>query len=90
MHWCNDESLALMSVIPFIGVYFRRAHAWLHSKLNHKCHTKGCPETHTDHFQSRLDEATSQIKPLTNPPANDNQEQEVCGGCDHEPEGEVQ
>lgn len=49
MHWCMDETLALMAMLPFIGMFFRRAHAWWHTKFSHKCHEKTCEEIHVDH-----------------------------------------
>lgn len=49
-HWCQDENLLLMSTIPFIGVFFRKVHAWWHLKVNHKCHHKTeCNEHHLEH-----------------------------------------
>lgn len=48
-HWCMDETLALMAVLPFIGFYFRRVHAWYHAKYGHKCHEKTCDEKHVEH-----------------------------------------
>jgi hypothetical protein len=37
-HFCIDEFLAVLAMIPFIGFYFRKAHAWWHVKFNHKHH----------------------------------------------------
>lgn len=48
-HWCSDETMMLLTMIPFIGYYFKRVHTWLHVKLKHKCHEKGCNETHVEH-----------------------------------------
>lgn len=48
-HFCYDELLLIFSMLPFIGVFFRKIHAWWHSKLNHKCHEKACDSTHTEH-----------------------------------------
>ena len=48
-HICMDEILMFMAMLPFIGVFFRKIHAWWHSKLNHKCHEKACDNTHTEH-----------------------------------------
>ena len=48
-HWCMDETLALMAVLPFIGFYFRRVHAWYHTKYGHKCHEETCDEKHVEH-----------------------------------------
>lgn len=33
MHWCNDESMMVMSSIPFVGYYFRRIQLWWRSKF---------------------------------------------------------
>jgi hypothetical protein len=30
MHWCADETMALMASIPFLGYALRRLHAWWH------------------------------------------------------------
>lgn len=48
-HWCADETLMLMTAIPFVGMYFRRIHAWWHNKFSHKCHEKTCEEKHVEH-----------------------------------------
>lgn len=49
-HFCADEMLMLMAMIPFIGIFFRRLHVWWHSKFNHKCHhVTPCQEHHVDH-----------------------------------------
>jgi hypothetical protein len=47
-----DETLALLSVIPFIGYFFNKLHAWWHAKFHHKCHEEGCSEQgdHTAHI----------------------------------------
>jgi hypothetical protein len=44
-----DETLALLAVLPFIGVFFRRLHNWWHAKHQHKCHEESCNETHVEH-----------------------------------------
>lgn len=49
MHWCNDENLALLSAIPVVGFYFRKLHAWYHSKIHHPCHHEGCAQPHVEH-----------------------------------------
>lgn len=48
-HWCMDETLALMAMLPFIGMFFRRIHTWWHTKFSHKCHEKTCESTHVEH-----------------------------------------
>jgi hypothetical protein len=48
-HFCGDELIALMAMLPFIGVFFQRVHVWWHTKIAHKCHTKECNETHVEH-----------------------------------------
>jgi hypothetical protein len=49
-HFCMDEVLMIMAMLPFIGVFFRRVHAWWHSKFNHQCHhVIKCEENHLDH-----------------------------------------
>jgi hypothetical protein len=45
-----DEIIAFMAMLPFIGIFFRRIHTWLHGKLNHKCHEKTCDDTHVEHI----------------------------------------
>lgn len=50
-HWCADETIALLSAIPFIGYFFARLHAWWHKKFNHPCHEEGCKDTHIHHVQ---------------------------------------
>lgn len=49
MHWCMDETLALLSVLPFIGYLFGKLHVWYHAKFHHKCHEKNCDAEHVDH-----------------------------------------
>lgn len=48
-HFCADELFMLMAMIPFIGIFFRKVHAWWHAKFNHKCHEKSCHDNHVDH-----------------------------------------
>lgn len=50
-HWCADETIALLSMIPFIGLFFARLHAWWHKKFHHPCHTEGCQEAHVQHVE---------------------------------------
>jgi hypothetical protein len=54
-HFCMDEVLMIMAMIPFIGVAFRRVHAWWHGKFNHQCHhvTK-CEEHHLEHESKKI------------------------------------
>lgn len=49
MHWCMDETLAVLAMIPFIGYFFRKLHAWYHAKMGHVCHEKHCDEIHVEH-----------------------------------------
>lgn len=37
-HFCSDELFMLMSMLPFIGVAFRKAHTWYHAKVKHAEH----------------------------------------------------
>jgi hypothetical protein len=46
-----DETLAVMAMIPFIGMFFRRLHVWWHSKFHHKCHEKTCQDEHVEHVE---------------------------------------
>src|SRR5271157_335584 len=50
MHWCMDETLALLSVLPFIGYFFGKLHAWWHKKFHHACHEEGCHQEHVAHI----------------------------------------
>lgn len=52
MHWCMDETLALLAMIPLIGYFFRKVHVWWHEKILHTCHEKHCDETHAEHKYS--------------------------------------
>lgn len=56
-HFCNDELLAILALLPFIGIYFKRLHAWWHKRSNHKCHKDHCNSTHLEH----VEEPTSPI-----------------------------
>jgi hypothetical protein len=49
MHWCMDETLAVLAMIPFIGYFFRKLHAWYHKKMGHTCHEKHCDDVHVEH-----------------------------------------
>jgi hypothetical protein len=49
MHWCMDETLAVLAMIPFIGYFFRKLHTWYHSKMDHLCHEKHCDDVHVEH-----------------------------------------
>jgi len=49
-HFCSDELFAILAALPFIGLFFRRIHTWLHNRLNHKCHKEGCEAQHLDHY----------------------------------------
>jgi len=51
-HICADEILMIMMMIPFIGYFFGKLHAWYHKKTNHKCHTEGCNDTHVEHEEN--------------------------------------
>lgn len=42
-HICMDEILMFMAMLPFIGVFFRKIHAWWHAKFSHKEHKKSEP-----------------------------------------------
>jgi hypothetical protein len=48
-HFCADELYMLLSLVPLVGIYFRRIHIWYHIKFRHKCHEKQCNDTHVDH-----------------------------------------
>jgi len=52
MHWCMDETLAVLAMLPFIGYFFRKLHAWYHKKMGHTCHEKHCDDTHVEHAYS--------------------------------------
>lgn len=41
-HICMDEVVMFMAMIPFIGIFFRRIHAWWHVKFGNPCHVKMC------------------------------------------------
>lgn len=57
MHWCMDETLAVLAMIPFIGYLFRKLHVWYHTKMEHLCHEKHCDDTHVEHPYSPYDPA---------------------------------
>ncbi len=62
MHWCMDETLALLSVIPFIGYFFAKIHNWWHSKFGHKCHEAACQATHVEHSEEGTARLTLNIE----------------------------
>lgn len=47
-HFCADELFMLMAMIPFIGIFFRKVHAWWHTKFKHAPHPQKscCGEDH--------------------------------------------
>ena len=49
MHWCQDETYAVMSGVPVVGYFFKRIHKWYHNKTHHKCHHQGCESDHAEH-----------------------------------------
>jgi hypothetical protein len=49
MHWCMDETLAVLALLPVIGFLFRKLHTWWHNHFHHKCHEDGCNEQHLMH-----------------------------------------
>lgn len=49
MHWCMDETLAVLALIPVIGFLFRKLHTWWHKHFHHKCHEPHCHEEHVSH-----------------------------------------
>ena len=61
MHWCYQETEALMmllSAIPLIGLFFKKWHASFHNKwktlcLKNKCchHKVECQEHHLEHTE---------------------------------------
>jgi hypothetical protein len=55
MHWCMDETLAVLALIPIIGIFFRKLHTWWHTHSHHKCHEKTCNEEHVEHPYSPYD-----------------------------------
>ena len=55
-HICHVEILMLMSMVPFIGIYFYRIHAWIHKIFNIKCHTKNCDDSNLDHNESKVND----------------------------------
>lgn len=52
MHWCMDETLAVLAMIPFIGYFFGKLHAWWHKHFHHKCHEPHCHDEHVTHPES--------------------------------------
>lgn len=52
-HFCSDELFALMSMIPFIGMFFRKLHLWYHNKIKHKCHHDKCEDNHAEHTEQK-------------------------------------
>jgi len=47
-HFCMDEVLMIMAMIPFVGVAFRKAHAWWHSKFKHDSHQPRSEKRHEE------------------------------------------
>jgi hypothetical protein len=52
-HFCADELFMLLSVIPFIGVGFRKLHDWYHIRFKH--------EDHAESSTGEADETRTQV-----------------------------
>lgn len=49
-HFCADEMIMIMAMIPFIGAFFKKVHLWYHVKFHHHCHIDSkCDKNHVDH-----------------------------------------
>jgi len=46
MHWCYQESEALIFSIPFVGFYARKAYAWYHGLIHGKHNHDICTHQH--------------------------------------------
>lgn len=53
MHWCMDETLLLMAMIPVIGIFFKKLHMKWHKLHHHKCHEETCNEEHVEHISEK-------------------------------------
>src|SRR5271169_682606 len=53
-HFCTDELLMTLAMIPFIGILFRKLHVWWHKHFHHQCHEKGCEAQHLDHVAATV------------------------------------
>jgi hypothetical protein len=49
-HFCTDELLAIMMVVPFVGVWARKLYVWWHSRC--KCPSHEEHEGHEHRRQS--------------------------------------
>lgn len=41
----------VLSMLPFIGIFFKKIHAWWHKNSNHKCHEDHCHSHHVEHIE---------------------------------------
>ncbi len=44
MHWCANETMALMAMIPILGYLVRKIQVWYHMKFKHGCHDEKCQQ----------------------------------------------
>jgi hypothetical protein len=49
-HFCADELFAILAMLPFIGIFFKKIHTWYHKNSLHKCHEEKCHDTHVEHI----------------------------------------
>lgn len=63
-HWCADETFMLLTMLPFIGFFFKKIHAWWHTKSAHKCHDEHCDAAHVEHIEEPADEPTFSSFPM--------------------------
>lgn len=69
-HWCADETLMVLSMIPFIGLFFNRIHMWYHIKFKKKkcCNEERCsmPESLAHILHGKAGEGQCKEHPLEN------------------------
>lgn len=65
-HFCTDELIAIIAMLPFIGYYFNKLHTWYHLKFKHKCHEISCQSTHVKHEESVIVVKDVESKARTN------------------------
>ena len=63
-HFCSDELLLILSMLPFIGVFFRKIHAWWHAQFSHQEHKHNEPIVHV----IETGPLRSPLEVLENPP----------------------
>jgi len=56
MHWCANETMALMAMLPVVGYLFRKIQVWYHSKFHKElpCACEPCEKCEEESYDNCL------------------------------------